>query len=314
MIKSTEKAEMLKSSIAHLYSKEGRSISYISKLLEINRKTISSKIKEWDLPEPEPKHYLTPSNQKFLNKNRNLIKSRLDNGISVANIADELKISRYSLYKTFICNDAVLKKSHEDYINRKRTKTKNRLDDLKNQSSNKYGFENLENEIWKPILGYNGYYVSNKGRVKHYIKKYDDYILLTPTPNKDNGRMYISLQVNNTRKNLILARVVAHAFVNGHDDKHNTVNHKDGNIQNNNSDNLEWVSQSENNKHAYAVLHRSKVNFKRYKFDKIVYKNKYEFKTVAAFARFINKSETQARRYLDEPDKHEIKLVKNCND
>ena len=39
-----EKAEMLKSTISQLYSKEGRSISYISRLLEINRRTISAKI------------------------------------------------------------------------------------------------------------------------------------------------------------------------------------------------------------------------------------------------------------------------------
>ena len=38
-MRSYDKAEMLKSAIKHLYSNEGHSISYISKLLEINRKT-----------------------------------------------------------------------------------------------------------------------------------------------------------------------------------------------------------------------------------------------------------------------------------
>jgi len=54
-MKSYEKAELLKESIFQLYSKEGRSVSYISKLLGINRRTISKKIKEWNLPVSKPK-------------------------------------------------------------------------------------------------------------------------------------------------------------------------------------------------------------------------------------------------------------------
>ena len=56
-------------------------------------------------------------------------------------------------------------------------------------------------------------------------------------------------------------------------------------------------------------INRNIVRGKRYKFDRILYKDKYEFKTVAAFARFIGMSETQTRRYLDEPEKHDIKLI-----
>ena len=42
-----------------------------------------------------------------------------------------------------------------------------------NDSSNNYDFEEFENETWKQILGYGDYYVSNYGRVKHYLKTYD---------------------------------------------------------------------------------------------------------------------------------------------
>ena len=41
----------------------------------------------------------------------------------------------------------------------------------------------------------------------------------------------------------------------------------------------------------------------------IVYDNKYKFKSIAAYARFIGKSEIQARRYMDEPEKHNIKVI-----
>ena len=41
---SYEKADMLKNTIRKLYSKEGKSISEISRLVEINRKTLSNKI------------------------------------------------------------------------------------------------------------------------------------------------------------------------------------------------------------------------------------------------------------------------------
>lgn len=119
-MRSYDKAEMLKSAIKHLYSNEGHSISYISKLLEINRKTLSSKIIEWKLSEPEPRHHFTPSMKKFVNKNRQLIKSRLDSDIPITKIADEINISRHSLVKTIIPNDAILKKAHEDYINRQK--------------------------------------------------------------------------------------------------------------------------------------------------------------------------------------------------
>lgn len=43
---SEEKIEMLKTTIEQLYSKEGRSMNYISHLLQVNRHKLSFKIKE----------------------------------------------------------------------------------------------------------------------------------------------------------------------------------------------------------------------------------------------------------------------------
>lgn len=309
-MESMEKIEMLKSTISHLYSKEGRSISYISRLLEVNRKALSDKIKEWELPEAEPRHHFTPSVQKFLNKNRNLIKSRLDHDISITKIAEELNVSRGLLQKTIIPNDPILNKAREDYINRLHDAAQNRTSDLMSKSRMDYNITDLPNEIWRPILGWEGYMVSNKGRIKHLSVRYNTYHIVKAFENKNNGRLYVTLQKNNIKKNIQVANLVAHAFVDGYDENNNTVNHEDGDVTNNEDTNLTWKSQSENNIHAYRKLNRSIVNKRKYRFSKILYMGKYEFKTVTAFAKFINKSETQARRYLNEPEKHGIELIK----
>lgn len=307
---SEEKIEMLKTTIEQLYSKEGRSMNYISHLLQVNRHKLSFKIKEWKLPEAEPRHHFTPSIQKFVNKNRNLIKSRLDNNISITNIADELKISRTMLQKTIIPNDKILNKAREDYINRQKTEANEAKQRAMNISSFNYDIEDLPDEIWKSILGYEEYMISNKGRIKHYAKRYNSYHLLTPTLNKNNNRLYVMLQKNNKRKNIQVAHLVAHTFVSGYSDKQNTVNHNDGNPTNNVASNLSWVSQSENNIHSYRTLKKKPVCQKKYEITKILYKNKYEFKTIAAFARFLHKSETQTRRYIDHASNYDIKLIK----
>lgn len=307
LMNQNDKCEMLRKTIERLYSKEGRSKSYISDLLGLNRKTLSKKINEWSLPIAEPRRHASPSTQKFINKNRQFIKSRLDCDVSITAIAKELKCDRKTIQLAFTYDD-VLNKAYTDYTNRRKIKSSEKRNAALESSYLQYDFCDIDREIWTPILGYDNYFVSNMGRVKKFIKSYNKCCLLRPNKNESNGRFYVCLYNECGRKNINLARLVAHAFCSGFSDKKNTVNHKDGDVTNNKSENLEWVSQSENNIHSYDKLNRKKNVSKPLSFY-ILYKDCYKFKTVSAFARFINKSETQARRYLKEPEKHDIKLI-----
>lgn len=298
---------MLKDTIYQLYSKEGRTKSYISRLLNLNRKNLTEYINNiWKFPKAEGKRHMTPSVEKFYKKNKQLIKARLDDDVPVKEIAKELGCT-VSRLRTVFYYDDVLKKSLEDYNNRIHLKHLACVERKKRESSREYNIENIDGEMWKPILGYDGYFVSNMGRVKHYVKTYDAYCLLTPQRNVLSGYYYVGI----ANKNLALHRVVAHSFVDGETPENNTVNHIDGDTENNRASNLEWISQSDNNTHSYRKLGRKvvSVGVAGRKYKRFIYKDKYEFKTVAAFSRFVGKSPTQCRRYLSSPEKHNIRII-----
>ena len=102
-------------------------------------------------------------------------------------------------------------------------------------------------EIWKSIEGTNGRLeVSNRGRVKSNLR--DGRILKQQTDNKGYKRVRVTL--DGVKRGYKVHRLVATAFVpnpNGLPQ----VNHIDGNKDNNDVANLEWVSCRDNIKHAY---------------------------------------------------------------
>ncbi len=133
-------------------------------------------------------------------------------------------------------------------------------------------------EEWKDIEGFeNIYQVSNFGRARS-LKKNKTYILKNNIDN--HGYYYIIPYVNKkTFKHYKIHRLVALLFVDGYKPGL-IVNHKDGNKLNNNATNLEWVTRSYNNKHAYDIGLKKKMYFQRmYKssYRKIWYKNKVYF-------------------------------------
>lgn len=123
-------------------------------------------------------------------------------------------------------------------------------------SSNRLNTKTMQSnkEIWKDVVGYEGYYqVSTLGNVKNAKG-------LILKPSKQHGYPSISLTKLGILKRVKIHRLVAVAFIPNSENKP-CVNHIDSVRHNNNVKNLEWVTYQENTQHA----------FKAGRFDHIVY-------------------------------------------
>lgn len=121
----------------------------------------------------------------------------------------------------------------------------------------KLGSPLKENEVWKPVKGYEGLYeVSNTGRVRslfrlknnHSKKQYVGECILTNSP-LINGYLRVNLSKEGVSKQYFIHRLVAQHFLANPKNKR-TINHKDGNPKNNDVSNLEWATDYENIHHA----------------------------------------------------------------
>ena len=111
----------------------------------------------------------------------------------------------------------------------------------------------MENEIWKDIEGYEGYYqVSNLGRVRSLdrmigwrfgVKQFKKGTLLKPK--KTRGYDCVGLSINRHSSYKRIHRLVAIAFI-PNPDNLPQINHKDNNPHNNKADNLEWCDAKYN--------------------------------------------------------------------
>ena len=100
-------------------------------------------------------------------------------------------------------------------------------------------------EIWKDIKDYEGYYqISSEGRVKNINT---NKILIGDTNSAGYKRVCLYTPV---KKRFFIHRLVAFHFCENYQEDL-VVNHKDGNKLNNKAENLEWVTRSENDLHAY---------------------------------------------------------------
>ena len=99
-------------------------------------------------------------------------------------------------------------------------------------------------EIWKPvpIKEFSFYEVSNWGKVRNGAKK------LKMSCSK--GYPSVILCNNGYRKSIRVHRLVAMAFIKN-PFNFPCINHKDGNKENNNFNNLEWCTQKQNIQHAW---------------------------------------------------------------
>ena len=118
------------------------------------------------------------------------------------------------------------------------------------------------------------YYISENGEVFKKLKPYT----------AQNGYMVFRDKYGIHNQ---VHRMVAMAFIPNQENKPN-VNHKDGNRQNNNVDNLEWCTQQENIQHKIEVL--GKTNKRYFKRCNLFYNGEFikEFEDIKAASKYAS--------------------------
>jgi hypothetical protein len=153
-----------------------------------------------------------------------------------------------------------------------------------NTPSGKYFFKYADEKIlmkseeldeFEKIKNVENFLIHKDGRIYNVKRK----IFMKPRLNK--GYMYIVLN----EKNCPIHRLVAIQFIPNLENKE-FVNHKDGNKLNNNVDNLEWVTRSENNQHAYDT--DLNTNYKSIHMYELSGKYIKTFKTISDACRELN--------------------------
>lgn len=122
-------------------------------------------------------------------------------------------------------------------------------------------------EVWKDIKDYEGLYqISNYGRLKSFkVESKGKILKLT---NQYGNYFSVVLQGKGVpKRSTRIHRLVAEAFI-PNPNNLPEINHKDGNKQNNNVNNLEWVSRKQNAVHSMTILHPQQK-------DGMIYYNKY---------------------------------------
>lgn len=144
------------------------------------------------------------------------------------------------------------------------------------------------------IAGWEMYQIDTNGNV--YSKQGK---IMKPSVNH-NGYLIVNFYHNHIRKGFGIHTLVATTFIE-HEEYKNQVNHKDGNKQNNNIENLEWVTPKENVQHSKNILgfDNTGVNNPQAKkifgYDKKTNELKYSFDSLADAARYFTKDSKNYR-------------------
>lgn len=106
-------------------------------------------------------------------------------------------------------------------------------------------------EIWKPVVGFEGYYmVSNLGRIKSLHKRYEGLIL--KPYDEGHGYRMVDLCKNGIEKKCRVHRLVAMAFIPNPLNKRE-VDHINFIRHDNRVCNLRWATSKENQNHKQYI-------------------------------------------------------------
>lgn len=106
--------------------------------------------------------------------------------------------------------------------------------------------------------------------------------VLNPTKTKA-GYYIVNLHINNKRKKMYVHRIIALCYIPNPDNK-KTINHINGDKSNNSVSNLEWLTASENTKHAWSSgLNNNAFKLNKKQVDEI----RYLYKTTKTSHRLL---------------------------
>lgn len=151
-------------------------------------------------------------------------------------------------------------------------------------------------EIWVKIEGYDDYYISDHGRVMS--TKFNKIRYLTSCPST-HGYLKVMLCKNGIVKTKFIHRLIAEYFI-PNPNNLPQVDHIDGNRQNNNINNLRWVTNQQN--------HFNETKAKGYTWDK---KRKKWYARIMIdgkkkFLGYYNNEQEAREAYLAAKEKYHI--------
>ncbi|MDK2563933.1 HNH endonuclease [Romboutsia sedimentorum] len=123
-------------------------------------------------------------------------------------------------------------------------------EDIIKRNNSQYNLDDLDNEEWKYINDTNEMYViSNMGRLKSI--RWNK--LLKPSLDKKSGYMKCGIKCTDKKRYFLMHRLVSIHFIDN-PNNYRIVNHKNGDKIDNRVLNLEWVNDSQNQKHQHNKL------------------------------------------------------------